>query len=121
MVLVTGSHFVKANSRGNIVYVSGLTNHTVSVVLLRVDQWVQKPIFYVSKTLVEVETRYLPLERAALVVIYVVRRLPYYFQAYTIIVLTKRPSQALLIRLDFMGMIAKWGASLGAFDIQHKP
>ena len=43
-----------------------MTDHTVIVVLLKVDQGVQKPIFYVSKTLVEVEIRYLPLEKATL-------------------------------------------------------
>ena len=32
-----------------------VTDHAVSVVLLRLDQGVQKPIFYVSKTFVEVE------------------------------------------------------------------
>ena len=96
-------------------------DHMVSVVLLRVDQGVQKPIFYVSKTLVEAEMQYLPLERVALVVIYAVRRLPHYFQAHIVIVLIEHPLQALLKRSDFMGRIAKWGASLGAFDIQYKP
>jgi len=98
-----------------------VTDHAVSVVLLRVDQEIQKPIFYVSKTLVEAEMRYLFLEKAALEVIHAVRRLPHYCQAHTMIVLTERPLQALLRRLDFTGRIAKWGASLGAFDIQYKP
>ena len=29
--------------------------------------------------------------------------------------------KVLLRRLDFTGRIAKWGASLGAFDIQYRP
>ena len=73
-----------------------MTDHAVNVVLLRVDQRVQKPVFYVGKTLAEAETRYLPLERATLVVIYAVRRLPHSFQAHTVIVLTEHPLQALL-------------------------
>lgn len=40
-----------------------VTDHAVSVVLLRVDQGVQKPIFYVSKILMEAKTWYLPLEK----------------------------------------------------------
>lgn len=47
-----------------------VTNHAVSVVLIRLDQDVQKLIFYVSKTLVEVETHYLTLEKAVLLVIH---------------------------------------------------
>ena len=35
--------------------------------------------------------------------------------------LTEHPLQALLKRLDFMGRIAKWGTSLGAFDVQYRP
>ena len=38
-----------------------VTDHAVSAVLLRLDQGVQKPIFYVSKTLMEAETHYLML------------------------------------------------------------
>lgn len=65
----------------------------------------------------EAETRYLPLKKVALAVIHVVQRLPDYFQAHMVIVLMKHPSQALLKRSDFTGRIAKWGASLRAFDI----
>ena len=68
-----------------------VSDHAVSVVLLKLDQGVQKPIFYVSKTLMEAETRYLPLEKAALAIIYAIRRLPYYFQALIVVVLTEHP------------------------------
>ena len=69
----------------------------------------------------DTETRYLPLEKAALVVIHAILRLPHYFQAHIVIVLIKHPLQALLRRSNFMGRIAKWGASLEAFGIQYKP
>jgi len=39
-----------------------VSEHAVNVMLLR-DQGMQQPIFYVSKTLVDIETRYLPLEK----------------------------------------------------------
>lgn len=84
-----------------------MTNHAVSVILLRLDQGVQKPIFYVNKTLVEAETHYLPLEKAALAIIHIVQRLPHYFQAHTVVMLTEHPFQALLKRFDFMRRIAK--------------
>ena len=35
--------------------------------------------------------------------------------------LTEHTLQALLRRSSFTGRIAKWGVSLGAFDIQYKP
>ena len=39
-----------------------VTEHAVSAVLLR-EQGVQMPVYYVSKTLVDVETRYLPQDK----------------------------------------------------------
>lgn len=47
-----------------------VTNHVVSVVLLRLDYGFQKPIIYISETLVEAEAHYLPLEKAALAIIH---------------------------------------------------
>ena len=84
-----------------------MTDHTVSAVLLKLDQGVQKPIFYVNKTLVEAETCYLPLEKFALAIIHAIQRLPHYFQAHTIVVLIEHPLQALLRRLNFTRRIAK--------------
>lgn len=46
--------------------------------------------------------------------------LPQYFQAHIVIILTNHPLQALLKRSNFLGRIAKWRASLEAFDIQYK-
>ena len=55
-----------------------VSEHAVSAVLLR-DQGVQQPIYYISKTLVDVETRYLPLEKLVLALVHAIRKLPYYF------------------------------------------
>ena len=37
--------------------------HTVSLVLIQVDNGIQRPVYYVSKSLHEAEIRYLPLEK----------------------------------------------------------
>jgi len=50
----------------------------MSAVLLR-DQGVQQPIYYISKTLVDAEMRYLPLEKLVLALVHVTRKLPHYF------------------------------------------
>ena len=82
----------------------------------------QQPIYHISKTLVNVEMRYLPLEKLVLaLLVHAMRKLPHYFQAHTIYVLTKYPLQSLLKRSDFTRRIAKWGSQLGSFDIKYKP
>ena len=65
-----------------------VASHTVSLVLVRVDSGVQRPVYYMSKSLYEAEVRYLPLEKAILVVVHATRKLPYYFQSHTVVVLT---------------------------------
>ena len=79
------------------------------------------PVYYISKTLVDAETRYLLLEKLVLALVHATRKLPHYFQAYTVFVLTEYPLQSLLKRSDFTGRIAKWGTRLGSFDIRYRP
>ena len=95
-------------------------DRVVNVVLLR-DQGVQQPVYYISKTLVDAETRYLPLEKLVLALVHATRKLPHYFQVHTVYVLTEYPLQSLLRRFDFTGRIAKWGTRLGSFDIRYRP
>ena len=95
--------------------------YAVSLVLIRFDNGVQRPVYYVSKSLHEAEVRYLPLEKAVLAVVLGIRKLPYYFQAHTVVVLTQLPLRDILQSDDYMGRIAKWGTILGAFDIKYMP
>ena len=95
--------------------------HAVSLVLIWVDDGKQRPVYYVSKSLHDAEIRYLPLEKAILAMVHGTRKLPYYFQAHMVIVLTQLPLQAILRSADYIGRIAKWGTILGAFDIKYMP
>ena len=63
--------------------------YAISLVLIRVDSGIQRPIYYVSKSLNEAEVRYLPLEKAILAVVHATRKLPHYFQAHNVVVLTQ--------------------------------
>ena len=65
--------------------------------------------------------RYLLLEKAILAVVHATRKLPYYFQAHTVVILTQLPLKSILRSADYTGRIAKWGTILGAFDIKYMP
>ena len=95
--------------------------HAVSLVLIRVDNGKQRPVYYVSKSLHEAEICYLPLEKAIMAVVHGTRKLPHYFQAHTVVVLTQLPHKAILRSANYTGRIAKWGTILGAFDIKYMP
>ena len=73
-----------------------VASYAVSLILIRVDGGVQQPVYYVSKSLHETEVHYLPLEKAILAVVLGTRKLPHYFQAHTIVVLTQLPIKTIL-------------------------
>ena len=98
-----------------------VASYAVSLVLVQVDNGVQRPVYYVSKSLLEAEIRYLPLEKATLVVVHATRKLPHYFQSNTVVVLTQLPLRSLFRNADYTRRISKWGTILGAFDIKYMP
>ena len=95
--------------------------HAVSLVLIRKNNGLQRPVYYVNKLLREVEIRYSPLEKVILAVVHASRKLPHYFQAYTVVVLTQLPLRFVLWIADYTGRIALWNTILGAFDIKYMP
>ena len=98
-----------------------VASYAISFVLIQVDSGIQQPIYYVTKSLHEAEVCYLPLEKAILVVVHTTRKLPHYFQAYIMVVLTQLPLKSILRSTDYTGRIAKWDTILGAFDIKYMP
>ena len=100
------------------VYIA-VTPYAVSLVLIQVDCGIHRPVYYVSKSLHEAEV--LPLEKAILAVVLGTRKLPHYFQAHTIVVLTQLSLKIILQSADYIGRVAKWGIILGAFDIKYMP
>ena len=74
-----------------------------------------------SKSLHETEVRYLPLEKDILAVVLGTCKLPHYFQAHTVVVLTQLPLKTILRSAEYTGRVAKWGTILGVFDIRYMP
>ena len=98
-----------------------VASHAVSLVLIWVDSGVQRLVYYGSKSLHETEVRYLPLEKAILVVVHGTRKLPHYFQSHTVVVFAQLPLKSLLRSTDYTRRIAKYGTILGASNIKYIP
>ena len=93
--------------------------YAISFVLIQVDSGIQRPVYYVSKSINEDEVYYLPLEKAILAVVHATRKLPHYFQAHTVVVLTQLPLKSILRSANYTGRSAKCGTILGAFVIKY--
>ncbi|KAK3025470.1 hypothetical protein RJ639_040208 [Escallonia herrerae] len=89
--------------------------------LVREEDGVQKPIYYVSKVLQDVETRYPKIDRIALALIILAMPLRPYIQSHSIIVLTDQPLRKVLLSPEASERLVNWSVELGEFDIQYKP
>ena len=94
--------------------------HVVSLVLIRIDGGIQRPVYYVSKSLHKADVRFLPLEKAILAVVQATQKFPHYFQAHTVVA-TQLPLKSVLRSANYMGRIAMWSTVLRAFDIKYMP
>ena len=56
-----------------------VASYVVSFVLIRVDGGIQRPVYYLSKSLHEAEVRYLSLKKAILAIMHATRKLLHYF------------------------------------------
>jgi len=82
------------------------------------DDGNEQPIYYVSRTLKDAETKYPRIEKACLVIIYASQGLKRYFLAHQILLVTKsHPIKALLHQPLLMGRIAQWLVLLSQYDI----
>ena len=89
--------------------------------MIRIKDTVQCPVYYASKTMTEAETRYPPLEKVGLALITAADKLPQYFQAHTVYLVTQYPVQAMFNKADFTGRIWKWGAKISALGVKYLP
>uniref|UniRef100_A0A2N9ENL2 RNA-directed DNA polymerase n=1 Tax=Fagus sylvatica TaxID=28930 RepID=A0A2N9ENL2_FAGSY len=82
------------------------------------DNGVEQPIYYVSRTLKDAESRYSGVERSCLALIYASQRLRHYFLAYKVQLMTKsHPIKSLLQRPVLSGRLAQWLLQLSQYEI----
>ena len=95
-----------------------VSKHAVSTVVAREEGTKQLPIYYVSKALLDAETRYSHLEKLALALMDAARKLRPYFQAHQIVVVTSFPIKLVLHKPEVSG---KWAVKLGEYDVIFRP
>ena len=88
--------FAKPKDGEKLIIYLGVSQHVLSVVLIRGEDGVQYPVYYVSKSLVDAKTRYMPMEKLAYSLVMTSRKLLPYFQTHQIEVLTKYLSRQIL-------------------------
>ena len=77
-------------------------------------------MYYVSKILMVVETRYLKIEKLAHALLIATRKLQNYFLAHPIFVLTDQPLKQILQWSNTSGRLLKWSIELSEFYIDYR-
>ncbi|XP_074327794.1 uncharacterized protein LOC141665706 [Apium graveolens] len=103
-----------------VIYLS-VSDFSVSVVLVREEDDIQLPVYYVTKRLADAETRYTNLEKLSYALILAFRKLMPYFQAHRIEVRTSYPLRKVIHKPEFSSRMLKWTVDLGQFEVDYKP
>ncbi|RRC79860.1 reverse transcriptase-like protein, partial [Escherichia coli] len=98
-----------------------VSEHATSAVLVREEDQQQRPIYYVSKSFLDAETRYTSMEKLLLGLMTAAKKLRHYFESHHIIVVTNYPLKTVLRKPELTGRLAKWSIYLSGFDIEFKP
>jgi ribonuclease HI len=119
---LTSSPLLSRTVPGEVLYLYLAVSPTaISAALIREDEGVQKPVYFVSKALHGAEERYPQIEKLAFALVMASRKLRPYFQAHTIRVLTEYPLRKVMQKLDLSGRLANWAIELGQFDLEFVP
>ena len=109
-------------SQGEVFYLYlAVSDKALSAVLVKQEDKVQKPIYYVRKVLHGTKLNYSTIEKFALAMITASRKLRPYFQAHTIEVLMDQPLRNIIHNPRASGRLIKWAIELGEFNIKYKP
>ena len=98
-----------------------VSSAVVIAALVREEEKVQKPVYYVSRALQGAEERYPPMEKLVFALVTAARKLKPYFQAHTMIVLTDKPLRRVISNPKAAGQMVLWTIELSEFDIQYHP
>ena len=90
-----------------ILYLA-VSSHTVSAVLVKDLEGDQHPVYYVSKSLLDPETRYSHLEKLILALVMASTKLRHYFETHPIHVKTNYPIKSVMRKPEMSGRMAKW-------------
>ena len=93
----------------------------VSATLVKEEEGLQRPVYFISRAFRGVEERYPRMEKLAFALVTMARKLKPYFQAHTIIVLTDQPLKRAMSSPEAVERMVMWAIELSEFDIQYRP
>jgi len=111
----------KPNDGETLFLYLAVSSHALSAALIREDEKVQYPVYYISKRFTGAEKNYPNIEKLAYCLLIASRKLRPYFQAYPIRILTDQPLKQVLFRPETSDRLLKWNIELSLYDVTYYP
>nr|KYP43921.1 Retrovirus-related Pol polyprotein from transposon 17.6 [Cajanus cajan] len=92
----------------------------ISTIIVKEDQKVQTPIYFISRVLQDTERWYQMIEKLALALVTAARRLRTYFQSHQVVVKTDYPIKQILRKPELAGRMIAWSVELSEFGIKYE-
>ncbi|PWA54388.1 reverse transcriptase domain-containing protein [Artemisia annua] len=107
-------------TRGEALFLHiAASSDEIGAMLFAEQRHLQIPIYFVSRTLPEVEKSYEASEKLILALIHATRRLRRYFKDHPIRVLTDKPFERTFLKPDGARRVVKWAKELEEYDIEY--
>ena len=90
----------------------------VSAALIREEDKIQLPVYYISQTFQGAEFKYPRIEKIAFALIVASRKLRQYFQVNPILVMTDQPIKKSMNKPEVAGRMVQWVIEHSQFDIE---
>ncbi|PWA43950.1 reverse transcriptase domain-containing protein [Artemisia annua] len=107
-------------TRGEVLFLHiAASPDEIGAMLFAEQKRIQIPIYFVSRTLPDVEQSYAASEKLILALIHATRRLRRYFKDHPIRVLTDKPFERAFLSPDGTRRVVKWAKELEEYDIEY--
>ena len=98
------------------------TDSTVGAMLAQEIEGKENAVYYISKKLIEYETKYTLLEKLSIALVWAPKKLQNYMLSHTIHVISKAdPLKYLFEKPALNGRLSRWLVMLAEFDLKYIP
>nr|XP_016505037.1 PREDICTED: uncharacterized protein LOC107822967 [Nicotiana tabacum] len=86
------------------------------------DEGKEQALYYLSRTLIGAELNYTRVEKICLALLYAIKKLRHYFEAYTIKLISREdPVKFVMTRPVLYGRLARWSILFNQYEITYTP
>ncbi|XP_019240297.1 PREDICTED: uncharacterized protein LOC109220284 [Nicotiana attenuata] len=105
-----------------ILYIAAQERSLGALLAQENEEGKEQALYYLSRTLIGVELNYTPVEKICLGLLYAIKKLRHYFEAYTIKLISRAdPVKFVMTRPVLSGRLARWSILFNQYEITYTP